>query len=154
MNSLIIFLVLLTLGYFVGSHLEKRHYQSIRRREAQLQRILTFNERFPPVMNPAPNTRMVTGNVVISVDYFKVFVAGLRNLVGGRISSYESLIDRARREAILRMKEEAQQHGAEQIFNVRLETASISKNAKNGIGSIEALAYGTALIPTQPTSAH
>jgi hypothetical protein len=32
------------------------------------------------------------------------------------------------------------------VFNVKYETASISKGAGNTIGSIEVLAYGTALI--------
>ena len=46
-------------------------------------------------------------------------------MFGGRVSAYETLVDRARREAILRMKEEAK--GADIILNMRLETSSISK---------------------------
>jgi uncharacterized protein YbjQ (UPF0145 family) len=90
---------------------------------------------------------LVTGSVVISVDYFKRFLASLRTLIGGRVTSYESLLDRARREAILRMKEEASKLGADKVFNIKLETSSISKSAKGKVGSIEVLAYGTALIP-------
>jgi uncharacterized protein YbjQ (UPF0145 family) len=89
---------------------------------------------------------MVTGSVVISVDYFKRFVAGLRKLVGGRVTTYETLLDRARREAILRMKERAKDLGAYIVFNVKIETASISKGRKQTVGSVEVLAYGTALI--------
>ena len=103
--------------------------------------------KFLPATDLPPRTRLVAGNVVISVDYFKRFVAGLRSLVGGRVIVYETLLDRARREAILRMKEEAKRHGARLVFNVKLETASISKGRKNTIGSVEVLAYGTALIP-------
>jgi uncharacterized protein YbjQ (UPF0145 family) len=83
---------------------------------------------------------------VISVDYFKRFLAALRNLFGGRVTSYESLLDRARRESLLRMKEQAAALGAAMVFNVKYETASISKGRGNSIGSIEVLAYGTALI--------
>ena len=79
------------------------------------------------------------------IDYFKKVVAGLRNIFGGRVSAYETLIERARREALLRMKEEAKLKGAESIFNVKLETASISKNAGGQIGSVEVYAYGTAI---------
>ena len=82
----------------------------------------------------------------MSVDYFKRFLAALRNLFGGRVTSYESLLDRARRESLLRMKEKAAALGASMVFNVKYETASISKGAGNTIGSIEVLAYGTALI--------
>ena len=66
--------------------------------------------------------------------------------------SYESIhrmnvdLDRARREAILRMKEHTKSQGSSMIFNVKIETASISKGRKDTIGSIEVFAYGTALI--------
>ena len=88
--------------------------------------------------------RLVYGNVVISIDYFKKILAGLRNLFGGTVKSYESLIDRARREALLRMKEMAPE--ADMIVNVRIETAAIGRSAnKKSIGSVEAIAYGTAI---------
>ena len=89
---------------------------------------------------------LVAGNVVISVDYFKSAAAALRSFVGGRVSAYESLLERARREAILRMKEDARRHGAKMIFNVKLETASISQGGANQLGSVEVYAYGTAML--------
>ena len=94
-------------------------------------------------------TFLVSGNVVVSIDFFKKFVAGLKSLVGGRLTSYESLLDRARREAILRMKESAIRNGGKLIVNVRIETASISKHSSNrySIGSVEVVAYGTAIAP-------
>ena len=87
------------------------------------------------------------------LDYFKRFLAMLRTLFGGRVRSYENLLDRARREAILRMKEEARSLNAERIFNIKLETASISKNAAGNIGSVEVFAYGTAIINSDNASA-
>jgi uncharacterized protein YbjQ (UPF0145 family) len=44
------------------------------------------------------------------------------------------------------MKEDALRKGAHQICNVKLETASISKGARDQIGSVEVYAYGTGLI--------
>lgn len=140
-----IFIVLLAMGYFVGSYLEKRHYQSIFKREDELQEIILITTKTLPNDVDISRGDLVTGSVVVSVDYFKRFVAGLRNLVGGRVSSYESLLDRGRREAILRMKADAQAQQSNMVFNVKLETASISKGAGNSIGSIEVLAYGTAI---------
>lgn len=147
MYELVILLTLLAVGYVFGQAAEKRHFRSIKQREHELRHILTFSERFPPTVTPAPDSALVAGNVVISVDYFKSFVAGLRTLIGGRLSSYESLLERGRREAILRMKQDGKTKGATQIFNVKIETASISKSASEGIGSVEVYAYGTALIP-------
>lgn len=146
--DLIIFLVLLLLGYGFGRYAEHRHYESILEREKKLrQEIMLIQSRLPPQSEFPQDSRLVTGSVVISVDYFKRFLAGLRSFFGGRVKSYESLVDRARREAILRMQEKAQQLGADKVINLKLETASISKGRKQRIGSIEVLAYGTALIP-------
>ena len=147
MYELIAILVLLAIGYFTGQYLEKRHYKSIFRREAELRELAAVATKFLPETEREPRTTLVVGNCVISVDYFKRFVAGLRNLVGGRIITYETLVDRARREAVLRMKEQARSEGAALVFNVKIETSSISKGRRNTIGSIEVLAYGTALIP-------
>jgi uncharacterized protein YbjQ (UPF0145 family) len=144
--DLIIFLGLIALGYFAGSRAERKHYSSIREREEKLLTLpaVTFG-RFQGRESVA-ESRLVTGSAVISVDYFKRLLAGLRALVGGRVKSYESLLDRARREAILRMKEEAP--GADAIVNLRIETTSVSKGARSrnqSVSTVEALAYGTAL---------
>mgnify|MGYP000225663268 CR=1 FL=1 len=144
--DLIVFLVLLLLGYVFGQLAEKRHFRSLMLRERQFRHILCFTEKRIPEQGPV-EASLVSGNVVISIDYFKRFVAGLRNLIGGRVSAYESLLERARREAILRMKEEARKQGAKSIWNIRLETASIYKGNDNQIGSVEVLAYGTAIRP-------
>lgn len=147
MFDLIVFLVLLTTGYIFGQWLEQSHYRSIRKREEQLRNIpVIASKRLPDEFYPC-HTRMVAGNVVISIDFFKKFLASLRYLVGGRVNSYESLLDRARREAILRMKQEAQLAGATYVFNVKMETSSISKGRRESIGAVEILAYGTAIIP-------
>ena len=146
MYDLIIFLVLLLLGYVFGQRAEKRHFRSIIEREKQLRDILVFSERRIPDEDKLAGT-LVFGSVVVSVDFFKRFVAGLRTLVGGRVSAYESLLERARREAILRMKEEARRSGAKSVWNTRLETASIYKGAQQSIGAVEVLAYGTAVKP-------
>jgi len=140
-----IILLPITLGYFFGRYAENKHYKSILARENKFRKLPTSNWKIPlPMQGNIVEARLVTGSVVISIDYFKRILAGLRNVFGGRIRSYETLVDRARREAILRMKEQCP--GASQIINVRIETSSISQNASKGtIGSVEALAYGTAL---------
>ena len=140
-----IFLTLLALGYIFGRLNERRHYVSIRQREDEYRALLLLPGRYVPEQYIQHNSSLVTGNVVISVDYFKTIAAGLRGLVGGRIASYESLVDRARREAILRMQHEAAALGAEAILNIKLETSRIAGNGRNGLGAVEVLAYGTAL---------
>jgi len=149
MYDLIVFITLLALGYFFGRSAEKRHYKSIIKREKQYKNIIAVSSRFPPASNVPMSSCLVAGSVVISVDYFKRFLSGLRALVGGRVVAYESLLDRARREALLRMKKQAGDLNANMVFNIKIETCSISKNAKGAIGSIEVLAYGTAFTPVK-----
>jgi uncharacterized protein YbjQ (UPF0145 family) len=139
-----IFLTLLALGFFVGRINERRHYASIRAREKQYQDVLAFTFRFPPDRITPQEVFLVTGTVVISADYFKTFVAGLRNLFGGRFRSYESLMERARREALLRLKAEARRRGAKLVICVRFESTTITAGVAP---SIEVVAFGTALIP-------
>ena len=145
MEQLIVFLFLLGLGYTAGTIAEKRHYRSIEQRERNLLRLPAITmKQIPYSGDRVQSATIVHGSVVISVDYFKRLLANLRNIFGGTIKSYESLVDRARREAILRMKEMA--GNAVIIVNVRIETATIGKNAhKKGVGCIEAIAYGTAV---------
>jgi len=137
--------VLLVLGYGFGRFAEKRHYRSIFKREEQYKELLVFTVKTPPPGLEVTGSNLVCGNVVVSIDYFKKFVAGLRKLVGGRLRSYETLVDRGRREALLRMKEQAFRYNANSIINVKLETSSISKGRRGTIGSIEVCAFGTAL---------
>ena len=82
--------------------------------------------------------------MVISYDYFKRFLAGLRLIFGGEVKSYVGLIDRGRREAVLRMREK--HPDADLIINLRTETSSISKGGRRrGMGTVEVVAYGTAI---------
>lgn len=148
MAGLILFLVLLALGYGVGQFAERQHYRSIIERETRLNALPAIASRYPPT-SPRYDQALVIGSTVVSVDFFKRFLAALRNLFGGRVTAYESLLDRARRESLLRMKQQAADLGAAMVFNVKYETASISKGRRDTIGSIEVLAYGTALIETR-----
>ena len=144
MENLIIFVILISLGYFFGKIAERKHYKSIIAREQEFVEVPTTSSKYPIGDTiDIDNAHLVQGNVVISVDYFKRILAGLRNIFGGTVQSYETLLDRARREAILRLKESCPQ--ADQIINIRLETSSIYKGRKNNVGSVEVLAYGTAI---------
>jgi uncharacterized protein YbjQ (UPF0145 family) len=138
------------LGYSAGSWAERKHYRSIKKREKELLSlaVITAEGSFPA--GRVAEAALVSGSVVISIDYFKRLLAILRNIFGGRVKSYESLVDRARREAILRMKEQAHAMGAGMVINLRLETSTIgrSANQKNRVGSVEAIAYGTAIVKT------
>ncbi len=140
-------LLILLLAYFLGSYIERRHFRKIRERESALHGypIMTFEDT-PDTWRVGSST-LVSGSVVVSLDYFKRVIAGLRASVGGRIKTYEPLLDRARREALLRMAESAKGSGYDAVVNVRLETSRLANSRGNGNGTagVEMLAFGTAL---------
>jgi len=140
-------LFLLVVTYFIGSAVERRHQRDLQRREQRSRNLPALTFQTPPEDWQIEESALVTGSVVISIDYFKRFLAGLRGLVGGRVASYESLLDRARREALLRMKERAFDSGFGAVVNVRLETSRLASSSRRGQGTsgVEVLAFGTAL---------
>ena len=147
------FVVLLGLiGLVAGSAIERRHYRSIREREQALKHVLLFNEKRPPLTVSGQPFYIVQGSVVVSSDYFKNLAAGLRSIFGGRLTSYETLLDRARREAVLRMKQQAHERGAHMVVNVLFETSTLNQNEPGSIVSCEVLVYGTAFV-VPPASA-
>lgn len=141
------FVVLLGLiGLVVGSAIERRHYRSIREREETLKHVLLFNEKRPPLSVAGQPFHLVQGSVVVSSDYFKNLAAGLRSFFGGRLTSYETLLDRGRREAVLRMKQEAHERGAHMVVNVLFETSALNQNQPGRAVCCEVLVYGTAFV--------
>jgi len=145
--SFIFALLLLLFAFLTGEMIERRHYKDIRSREQRWKGFPTVTFKRIPSGWHVEGSEMVYGNVVISVDHFKRFLAGLRGIFGGRIKSYESLMDRARREALLRLKQDAMDKGFHAIVNVRLETTRMANARQNGRGTagVEVLAYGTGL---------
>lgn len=146
MFELILTATLFLLGLIFGTWTERRHFASLKVREHALRNILVFNEKLPTdVPEWQSGGILVTGSMVVSEDYFKRIAASLKSLVGGRLTVYESLLDRGRREAIVRMKLQAQQLGAAAICNVRIETSSLNDKQRNTLICCEVMAYGSAV---------
>ena len=138
---------IIMVAYLAGSWLERKHFASIIAREDDLHGfpLLTF-EDLPPDWS-VRSSELVSGSIVVSLDYFKRIIAGLRALVGGRVKTYEPLLERARREAVLRMADEARALGYHAVINVRLETSRLANATTegNGTAGVEMLAFGTAV---------
>lgn len=134
-------LLLLLIGVFFGTRAQKKHIANLKAREAALSHIIVTNLKTLPATGNPPI--LVTGSVVIAFDYFRRFIAGFVMLVGGRITMYETMLDRARREALLRLLEEAHAAGAQEVHNIRYEFSRVGNTTKGGA---ELLAYGTAVL--------
>lgn len=137
--------LLIVIGYIVGHIIERRHFRSIQEREARPGPVLTNLSRIPAGMT-VESSQFVIGSVVIASDYFKFVGANLKTLVGGRLRTLETLLERGRREALLRLREQAATSGANMVMNVRLETSVIMRSKKSRSSpAAEVVAYGTAL---------
>jgi len=136
-------LLLLLTGLLAGKIIEKRHLKRLDAKEAELKGIIQCNLGSTTKVISASDSTLVSGSVVIATDHFKVFLAFFRNIFGGEMKSYNSLMIRARREAIVRMLEEAKVFNARIVTNIRFETATIQ--GKKKYGGIEVFAYGTAI---------
>ena len=142
--DLLIILALLIIACFVGGAIERKHFKELKQKEFLYSSFLVVNKE--DVGKDAEFVGLVSGNVVIGHDYFKAFLFAIRNLFGGRVRAYETLMERARREAIIRAKEKAISQNANAIVNLRVETVKISiGGGQNKLGCFEAIAYGTAV---------
>ncbi len=145
--SLVVTPAMLFAAWVAGGILERRHFQNLLLLESGSRDVLALTiEDLPPGW-VVESCDLVIGNVVISQDYFKRFAATVKGVFGGNIRVFEPLLERARREALLRMKAQARSLGHDTIINVRIETSPLARatgNA-NGTAGVEIMAFGTAL---------
>ena len=141
-----IFTVLIALGLILGRRTEKRHFESLAKRERELKGFLVSDLKgFPGEVLPEKGSSMVFAEAVIATDYLKTFLAKIKKILGGELKSYESLMERARREAMVRMLQEAKflRHNA--VCNVRMDTADIGAGStQKGTAMVVVMVSGTA----------
>ncbi|MDO5691080.1 MAG: heavy metal-binding domain-containing protein [Pseudomonadota bacterium] len=145
-----LFLLLAAIGFWRGRRNELAHLKQIEAEEAELQDVLIFASRHPPRLAQPMDPVLVSGSVVVGSDFFRLLIAGLRKVVGGNYRSYENILERARRHALVRLKQHARAHGARMVFNVRFSTSRISDSRRGTeAAQVEVLAYGTAYVPAR-----
>jgi uncharacterized protein YbjQ (UPF0145 family) len=86
------------------------------------------------------NLGVVRGIVVRSRSIVGTIGAGLQTLVGGNITLYTELCEKAREDAFQLMLSHAAEHGANALVGVRYDANEVSP------GVTEVLAYGTAVV--------
>ena len=90
------------------------------------------------------NLGIVRGIVVRSRSIVGTLGASLQTLIGGNISLYTELCERAREEAFQLMLEHAAATGANAIIGMRYDANDVAA------GVTEVLAYGTAVVIEPP----
>ena len=101
--------------------------------------MITTNIDFIPDREVSQILGLVRGNTIQAKGIGKDMVAGFRNMIGGEIKEYTSMLSEAREIALKRMEDKAEKMGADAVINVRFMTSSVMAAAA------EILAYGTAV---------
>ncbi|WP_424244904.1 uncharacterized protein YbjQ (UPF0145 family) [Elusimicrobium posterum] len=147
--ELIIVVIALIVAYTTGTMIEKAHYKDIIEREKKLLNLPIVSFQREDVLNKerkVKEVKLVSACVVVSADYFKLMASSLKSFFGGRLTVLESVIDRSRREAVLRLRE--QSPDSHIILNLRLQDIAMNvPNSKNQGGNLKSavIAYGTAI---------
>jgi uncharacterized protein YbjQ (UPF0145 family) len=71
---------------------------------------------------------IVTGEVIVGANIFRDLFAGIRDIVGGRSGSYETVLADARRQAISEMEAEAAKLGGNAVIGVDIDYEVIGAN--------------------------
>ncbi|CCY80521.1 uPF0145 protein HMPREF0673_00539 [Prevotella sp. CAG:1185] len=71
---------------------------------------------------------VVTGEVIVGANVFKDFLAGIRDFFGGRSSSYEGVLRKAKDNALAEMSERASALGANAIVGIDLDYETVGES--------------------------
>ena len=85
---------------------------------------------------------LVTGETIIGANIFKDLFAGIRDIVGGRSSSYEQVLREGKNTAVSEMQQYAASLGANAIIGVDLDYETVG----NGGSMLMVTASGTAVV--------
>lgn len=129
----------LAVAYWWGSRLEQSHEEALLHQEKALEHIQLLNLKTTPTERT--DLHLVSGSAVYSSDYFRDTWALLLGLTGRNVEPYERLIDRTRREAFVRLKQQAAEHGADTVVAIHVQTTSMDLPK---IMACEVLVYGSA----------
>ncbi|QMW22214.1 heavy metal-binding domain-containing protein [Sandaracinobacteroides saxicola] len=68
---------------------------------------------------------IVAGEAIMGANIFRDMFAGIRDIVGGRSGSYETVFRDARAEALRELAEEAKAMGADAVIGIQLSSNAV-----------------------------
>ena len=95
---------------------------------------------------------IVTGEAILGTNIFRDLFAGIRDIVGGRSSSYEQVLREARETALAELQEEASQRGANAVIGVDIDYENISTGSSGSMLMVSASGTAVATLPIRSLS--
>lgn len=83
---------------------------------------------------------VVTGETIIGANVFRDFLAGIRDIIGGRSAAYEEVLNKARETSLQEMRDRARSLGANAVLGIDLDYETV------GDSMLMVSASGTAVI--------
>jgi uncharacterized protein YbjQ (UPF0145 family) len=93
-----------------------------------------------PAYQIVKNVGVVRGIVVRSRSIVGSFFGGLQTIIGGNITIYTNMCERARKDAFDLMRVQAEKNGANAIIAVKYDATEVMR------GVTEVICYGTAVV--------
>ncbi len=95
----------------------------------------------------AQSSTLLHVSICVGPSIGQMFFMWIKGLFGGRLHSYDVVLDYGRREVLLRLKRQANELGCSSIQNIRIETSMVqfAKNNKSKQASVEFLAFATGI---------
>lgn len=72
---------------------------------------------------------VVTGETIVGANVFKDFLAGIREIIGGRSGSYEKVLREAKDTSLAEMQQRAAELGANAIVGVDIDYETVGQNS-------------------------
>jgi uncharacterized protein YbjQ (UPF0145 family) len=85
---------------------------------------------------------IVTGEAILGANFLRDFLAGMRDIIGGRAGAYESTLRRAKDIALQEMADRASRLGANAVIGIDLDYEVLGKEE----GMLLVTASGTAVL--------
>lgn len=140
-----------TLSWAIGKWYQNRLMSALLENEKQEGKMLQSDKHLSTSSSmtsmTAESSTLLHVSICVGPSWGQIFFMWFKSLFGGRLHSYDVVLDYGRREVLLRLNQQAKALGCSSIVNIRIETSTVSfaKNNNNKTSSVEFLAFATGL---------
>lgn len=141
-----------TLSWAIGNWYQNRLMNALLENEKRGGRMLQSDKHLstssPMTSMSADSSTLLHVSICVGPSWGQIFFMWFKSLFGGRLHSYDVVLDYGRREVLLRLNQQAKALGCSSMVNIRIETSTVSfarNNNSSKTSSVEFLAFATGL---------
>jgi len=141
-----------TLSWAIGNWYQNRLMNALLENEKRGGKMLQSDKHLstssPMTSMSADSSTLLHVSICVGPSWGQIFFMWFKSLFGGRLHSYDVVLDYGRREVLLRLNQQAKALGCSSMVNIRIETSTVSfarNNNSSKTSSVEFLAFATGL---------